>query len=381
MRREPPLTRPAPPAPPAPSPAEAGAIPSEGIGAAAPPRSRAVRAAEAAPSLFDAPRRRPRRRRARALARRAARALPLVLTLAATAAIWSRQPLAEPFVARTQAEAALALDAALARTVTPAWLEGEVRAALAAPDPDRLIALERLSTARLVPLPAALAARARAATDTGAMDCLTCAARPATCPSLRATLSCNLPVELTPVGDALALGRNGVAYATGGEVDALETTLAAIGGGASVAVLVSGGSTATVKAGASLLRVARRAGRLPPSVTDEIAAAARAGDAARLAALGTDARRLIDAVGAEDALVLLSRARGPGDLPRLARLAETAGDRARPALAALGTARTLRLLDRLSPVAAAALALLSALVWQAGLLAARPALRGLARAI
>ncbi|PRY93336.1 hypothetical protein BCF33_2203 [Hasllibacter halocynthiae] len=331
--------------------------------------------------MLDGPRRRPRRRRWRPLLRQAARALPPLVVLLATLAIWSRQPLAQPFVQRGTAEFQVALDAALAARATPDWTAGEMRAALRSSDLDRLAALERLARSRALPLPAALAAEASAALRPDAADCLLCAARPASCASLRQTLLCNLPVELTPVGDALALGRSGLAYARGGEVDGVEATLAAIGGGATVAALVSGGSSASVKAGATLLRVARRTGRLPPAIMDEVAAAARAGDTARLAALGADARRLVDAVGAEDALVLVSRARTPGDLPRLARLAEMAGKDARPALAALGTARTLRLLNRVAPMAMAALALLSALLWQAGLLLARPALRGLVRLI
>ncbi len=73
-------------------------------------------------------------------------------------------------------------------------------------------------------------------------------------------------MNLTPLGDLVALTREGANYVAGSPVDQVDVGIAFVGLAATGLVLASGGSSLTVKAGASLLRVAHRTGRLAPEV-------------------------------------------------------------------------------------------------------------------
>ena len=84
----------------------------------------------------------------------------LAVTLAATVALWRENPLTHPFAERTEAEIAVALDAALARTVDRPWLDRELAAAVAAEDHDRTESLLRLADLRGIEPPDRAAAEA-----------------------------------------------------------------------------------------------------------------------------------------------------------------------------------------------------------------------------
>ena len=313
--------------------------------------------------------------------RRALRGLALVwlaATLAATVALWRESPLTRPFAETTEAGIAVALDAALARTVDRPWLDAELDAAVAAEDVDRIESLLRLADGRGVAPSDRGAAEAALGRATGPLACTRCALVPDACASIRQVLACNLPLEMTPVGDVAALTRNGAAWATGAEVDELEAALAGAGLAATGAVLVSGGSSAGVKAGATLIRVGRRAGAIGKGLSDDLLRLART-DRAALAAAAGEIRALRAGVGTADALAILRHADDAAEAAGLARVAKVAGADTRPALAALGKARVLRLTVRLSDHLIGAVLLALALFAQIGQLAGSLLLRRLAR--
>ena len=313
--------------------------------------------------------------------RRALRLLALgwlAVTLAATVAIWRENPLVRPFTERTEAEIAVALDAALARTVDRPWLDRELSAAIAAEDYDRIESLLRLADTRGIAPSDRPAAEAALDGATGPLACTRCALIPDACTSIRQVLACNLPLEMTPVGDVAALTRNGAAWATGAEVDELEAALAGAGLAATGAVLVSGGSSAGVKAGATLIRVGRRAGAIGKGLSDDLLRLART-DRAALAAAAGEIRALRAGVGTADALAILRHADDAAEAAGLARVAKVAGADTRPALAALGKARVLRLTVRLSDHLIGAVLLALALFAQIGQIAGSLLLRRLAR--
>ena len=302
----------------------------------------------------------------------------LALTFAATVAFWREDPLTRPFVERTEAEIAVALDAALARTVDVPWLDRALAGAIAAEDYDRIESLLRLADGRGVAPSDRAAAEAALDGATGPLACTRCALIPDACLSLTQVLTCNLPLEMTPVGDVAALTRNGAAWATGAEVDELEAALAGAGLAATGAVLVSGGSTAALKAGATLIRVGRRAGAIGKDLSDDLLRLARSDRAAFAAAAG-EMRALRAGVGTADALAILRHADDAAEAARLSRVARAAGPEARPALAALGKARVLRLTVRLSDMLVGAVLLTLALFAQLGQMAGGVLLRRLAR--
>ncbi|ANT61700.1 hypothetical protein AYJ57_14525 [Salipiger sp. CCB-MM3] len=350
--------------------------------------------------------RRPRRRR-RGLAR-SIRALPLLVSLLLMVWTLSTNPFARPFLQASTAEVRQALDAGLARMLSPERLAQQIAEALEAQDLDRIDMLLPLA-ARVGQQPDAAQARQieelREAKDSvwgKVATCGTCAADIANCPSLQMLAYCGIPLELTPLGDLNALRRAGGDWLSGSAVDGVEVTLATVGLAATGALVVTGGSSASVKAGATALRMGRRLNTLTPSFLDELARLADAGmlrrlasgsgaaaDMARLAraeALAGDVSRVVGNTSMTDGVLLLRHVDSAEDAARLARVSEVAGSETRGVMEVLGKSRTFRALVRVSDHAIAAglmvwLALAQALTALGGWLGARllrPAARGLA---
>ena len=280
-----------------------------------------------------------------------------------------------------------ALAVAMADEVTQDWYDRELALALEAGDYDRMqLVAETGARQGLVPSPeqaAGIEALTAKATGTWATirDCGVCIADIADCPSLTLLGTCALPVELTPVGDLNALRRAGLAAMEGEEIDRIEVSLAIAGLGATAAILASGGSSVTVKAGATALRLGRRLGTLTPAFTRELARLAEIGlsprrlwawtrgtapldevvDTVRLAALGevaADFSRVVRNTSLTDTVILMRHVDSAEDAGRLARLSDAAGTETRPALEVLGKSRAFRTLVRLSHLALSAGALL-----------------------
>ena len=333
----------------------------------------------------------------------------LLLSLATGAAsLWAlaQNPFAQPLVERTGDGLRLALDRAMARALPPDALIARLERAVAEGDRDRAGMLADLAGRQDVALPPALAVAARLASEGPGLldsvaDCGACAWDVRACASLSLIAACALPVELTPQGDANALRRQAMHWAEGEEVDGLETGLALVGLGATAVVVVSGGSSAVLKGGATVARMARRMGTLGPGLTRTLREAADvpvawngvlpylAGrapldavvDTSRLARLGRlagDLGEVARHTSAAEAVVLMRHVETAEDAARLARLSAVAGRDTRLTLEVLGPARAFRAMTRVTDLALATIGLVAAFVAQVGMLAVSAAL-GLAR--
>lgn len=327
--------------------------------------------------------------------RLAAAALTGIALATGAASLWTlaQHPFAEPLVAQTARAARLELERAMAGAVTADWLVPRLLAALDAGDRDRVKMLSELAAKYGVPLaPETWAAVDAALAPPGlaerAYDCALCAADIRACGSLSEIAACALPFEMTPAGDVNALRRQAQAALAGEKVDEVETGLALVGVGATVAVLATGGTSYVVKAGATSLRLARRMGAITPAFGRVLAEAAdlpvdwaavlRAAplsqitDTARLARLGRiaeDLGTLRANTSMAEALVLVRQVETAEDAARLARLSAATGAETRATLEVLGKARAFRALTRISDLALAAIGLVAGFAAAVGQLA------------
>ncbi|WP_241427662.1 hypothetical protein [Fertoeibacter niger] len=313
----------------------------------------------------------------RAMLRSGSRAtLHLLLVASLALTVWTgaeiaRDPLVRPFAERGAAEIIAATDRMLAAEATPQVIAARLTSLLAE-DPRNWLAIEAVegvAAERGIALPPALLAQRAAAWDAdsgfwaNAGDCATCIWDAATC-NLQLALMCQAPVALTPLGDIAGISRAGVASITGGEVDEIDLALSVVGLSATALVIATGGSSAVVKVGAGLGKLARRMGLLSPALTrvittqlragvdlaalpavrsaDDLAAVVRVDALAPLGALATDLGRLRDATGTTEALHLLRYVDDGAEARRLANAAEALGPRVVGRIEVLGKSRFLR---------------------------------------
>ena len=318
-----------------------------------------------------------------ALARGAMFAAPVALSVSTTSWTLAQSPFTAPLVEAGLTETRKSLGVAMAGVVDRAWFDRELAAALEARDMDR-VEIVAISAARqgIAPSDVQLEAITALESETqgfwvAARDCGICAYDLTTCPSLTLMASCALPVELTPLGDVNALRRAGFDYLSGGAVDQLDLGLAIVGLGATALTVATGGTSYTLKAGATVLRVARRMGTLSPAFLGELSALARvpiradalpaflrgeAGldavtDTAQLAALGgvmADLGRVVRQTSVPETAALLRHVDSSRDAARLADLADAAGPDTRRVVEVLGPNRAFRATVRLSDAALAA---------------------------
>lgn len=297
----------------------------------------------------------------------------------------AHDPLLRPLIERTANGFAAALDREMTREATPDAIATRMAALLFAVPRNWIAiqAVEEEAAARNIALPAALITARQTAWDedsgmlTVASACLSCTVDAANC-SLSEAMICNVPVALTPIGDIIGVSKAGIAAVTGNEVDKLDFALSAIGLGATVATVATGGTSYTVKAGASLLKLARKMSLLPPRLVDLLVETARRGirwdeaaqwgsltDPARLivpevvapvAAIAADLGRTNDLLGGTRSLHLLRYIEGPDDARRVADAAESLGPRVLGTIEILGKSRFMRAALRWSDEAAALIA-------------------------
>lgn len=326
------------------------------------------------------------------------------LLLAPTAWFVLNNPLAWPLLKTGAAGVAARIEAQMDRAISDGTLERRLAEAVAEGDAPAADRLYRLAEARERPLPADLAAETRALTGAeeswvdDTVSCLRCASEIQSCRSLWQVASCALPMELTPLGDLNALRRQAQNAATGVPVDRVEAGLAAVGIAATGAVIVTGGASGTVKAGATLGRVSRRFGSMTPGFARALGDAAdvpiawsrvddlvlrrvtldAVTDTARLERLAGYARDIggvTSATSLTDTLVLLRHVETGTDLSRLARVSEAAGTRTADAFALLGKSRVFRALDEVGALVRWCAALGATLALQAALWLLRTGLR------
>jgi hypothetical protein len=182
-----------------------------------------------------------------------------------------------------------------------------------------------------------------------------------------ASLSGTVAGDLFVIGDVRDLVREGKHLAMGEDTDRLVLGLAAAGLAVTAATYVSVGGAAPARAGLSLVKDARKVGRLgeglaewasrsarevvdtptlqnavagsvlrPGETVTAIKAAFRAEKAGALVRLGKDVVRVSEKAGARGALDTLSVAEGPKDVARAARLAKVNGGKTRAIIKLLG---------------------------------------------
>jgi hypothetical protein len=183
-----------------------------------------------------------------------------------------------------------------------------------------------------------------------------------------ASMSGTMAGDLFVFGDIRDVVREGKHLATGEQTDRLILGLAAAGLAVTAATYVSVGGAAPVRAGLTLVKDARKVGRLGEGLTlwagrsardlvdtpmledavehasvlrpgqsvDAIEAAFHPGQAAGLVRLGKDVGRVGEKAGVRGALDTLAISEGPKDVARAARLAESRGGQTRAILKILG---------------------------------------------
>lgn len=339
----------------------------------------------------------------------------LTLVSLAWSAWWVRDLARMPGASVLVECAASGLEAAyereLARVATPEALGARLSARLAEAPRDWVVieALTRLAEDREIALAPDLVARLERlnAQDNGwiatGLSCASCAWDLRTCP-LSAALSCGVAVNLTVLGDLVALTREGGHYLVGDEVDHVDVGIAFVGLAATGLVVATGGTSLAVKGGAALLRVAHRTGRLAPELlavfrrafasgidwarvpalrrVEDLAGVTRPAVLRPAVAVAQDLGRLNARLGTRQALHLLGAIDTPAEAARISRAADVLGPRTVGAFEMLGKSRFLRLGLRLADEvwaviagAFAALASLAGLLGPALARAARPAVR------
>ncbi|WP_284272276.1 hypothetical protein [Bradyrhizobium iriomotense] len=264
----------------------------------------------------------------------------------------------------------LKLDSVLGKN--PALVQQNIEAALAAHDADLANSFVELARDRSIALPDDLLSRVsdavkeenstahfakRFATGlvTGNADDV-------------ASLSGTVAGDLFVIGDVRDVVREGKHLAMGEETDRLVLGLAAAGLAVTAATYVSVGGAAPARAGLSLVKDARKVGRLgeglaewagrsarevvdtpmlqnavatgsvlrPGETVSAIKAAFRVEKAGALVRLGKDVARVTEKAGTRGALDTLRVAEGPKDVARAARLAEAQGGKTRAIMKLLG---------------------------------------------
>ncbi|HET6839215.1 MAG TPA: hypothetical protein VFH41_05705 [Bradyrhizobium sp.] len=262
------------------------------------------------------------------------------------------------------------LDSALSND--PVLIEGNIEAALAANDADLAGSFAELAKAKHIALPEELSERVSEAVGqenstpqiakrfaggliTGNSDDL-------------ASLSGTLAGDLFVFGDIRDVVREGKHLATGEDTDRLVLGLAATGLAVTAATYVSVGGLLPVRAGLTLVKDARKVGRLgegltawasrsaremvdapmlqnavasgsmmrPGQTASAIRAAFHAEKAGALVRFAKDVGRLSERAGTRGALDTLRIAESPKDVARAARLAESKGGQTRAFLKVLG---------------------------------------------
>ncbi len=183
-----------------------------------------------------------------------------------------------------------------------------------------------------------------------------------------ASLSGPVAGDLFVFGDIRDVVREGKHLAMGEDTDRLVLGLAAAGLAVTAATYVSVGGAAPVRAGLTLVKDARKVGRLgeglaawagrsarevvdtpalrnavvsgsvlrPGQTVSAIKAAFRAEKAGALVRLGKDVTRVAEKTGTRGAMDTLRMAEGPKDVARAARLAEAQGGKTRAIMKLLG---------------------------------------------
>jgi hypothetical protein len=296
-----------------------------------------------------------------------------VMCAAAFALVWPHARDAGAVLVAQDDPAALSdlqLDSAFRNN--PALAKENIEAALAAQDPGLANSFVDLAAARGIPIPDELSQRVAAAVreenSTGQIARRFFIGLVTGNADDGASLSGTVAGDLSAFGDVRDIVREGKHLAAGEDTDRLLLGLAATGLVVTAATFVSVGGAAPVRAGLTLVKDARKAGRLgeglsrwvgrsaremvdmrklqnaaaagtlarPRQTAVALKAAIRAEKAGGLVRLAKDVGRIGEKSGTRGALDTLRIAEGPKDVARAARLADAKGGRMRAIIKILG---------------------------------------------
>jgi hypothetical protein len=147
-----------------------------------------------------------------------------------------------------------------------------------------------------------------------------------------ASLAGALAGDLFVYGDIRDIVREGKRLAVGEQTDHLVLGLAAAGLAVTAGTYVSAGGGAPLRAGLSLVKDARKMGRLSEGLAGWMGRSARGA----LFRAAKDIGRINSSAGTRAAMEAMEHADGPKELARIARLAEAKGSRTRAVLKVLG---------------------------------------------
>ena len=249
-----------------------------------------------------------------------------------------------------------AANRALEGTFSRAVAEREIEAALSAQDPELAQSIVELASARNVPVDPAFAQRSAAA----AAEAASTRHRVKNFahgfvtgePQDMASFAGTTLGDLFIFGDVRDALREGVRYVRGEQMDELVLGLAAAGIAVTAGTYATAGAVAPARAGLTLVKVARKSGRLSaefaenvgrmlrqaslPAIARGARETVKGGRAGGLLHLVRDMGRVEKAAGGRAALDALRLAREPRDITRIARLAEKEGSRTRAILKIAG---------------------------------------------
>jgi hypothetical protein len=234
-------------------------------------------------------------------------------------------------------------DQALAATFDQDVAEREIRDALTAGDVDLAQSFVDLAAERDVPIDPALPSQVKEmeadqhtlANTTGRFVHGLWTGEPTDFASLAGTAF----GDLFLFGDIRDAAREGTRYLTGRQYDPWILGLAGVGIAITAATYASFGATTPERVGVSLIKGARRTGRLNPALAVRVAReAVKVEGAGGLVGLAQNTGRIEAKAGSQAALDSLAIAQEPQDVSRMARLAAAKGGKTRAIVKLLGRA-------------------------------------------
>ncbi len=216
----------------------------------------------------------------------------------------------------------------------------EIRAALDRDDLELAESFAALAEARAVPVPADLKARLEYAR--GTLQQIRRAAMNfghgfvTGAPESAAGMAGAATGDLLVYGDVRDLAREGWRAAQGQTIDPVIASLAAAGLAVTAGTYMSEGLAAPARAGVSLFKASRRAGKLSANLVADAGRLARGGKTGTLVTAFADLGKIESKAGARTALEGLRHADGVGDLAKVGKLAEANGSTTLAILKTLG---------------------------------------------
>jgi hypothetical protein len=283
------------------------------------------------------------RNRLTALGRHPAAAVALGALFAIAAAFFLRGGVAAHQRLAAADDPVAVTDQALAASFTRDVAEREIRDALAAGDVDLAQSFVALAAERNLPIDPALPSQVKETeadqhtltSTTGRFAQGLWTGEPTDFASLAGTAFGDLFV----FGDIRDAAREGTRYLTGRQYDPWILGLAGVGIAITAVTYASFGATTPERVGVSLVKAARRTGRLNPALAVRVAReAVKVEGAGGLVGLAQNTGRIEAKAGSQAALDSLAIAQEPQDMSRLGRLAAAKGGKTRAIVKLLGRA-------------------------------------------